>query len=43
MLNGGGGILDSAREEIQSMEKAVAFSDSWLSEVRMQKLDGFGE
>ena len=28
MLNGGGGILDSAREEIQSMEKAVAFGDS---------------
>ena len=43
MMDGSGGIFDSAREEVERMDDSVPFGDCWLSEVLVQELDGFGE
>ena len=33
MVDGSGGIFDSAREEVERMEDMLHFSDCWLGEV----------
>ena len=32
-MDGSGGILDSAQEEVERMDDAVPFGDCWLGEV----------
>ena len=33
IMDGSGGIFDSAKEELERMDDAVAFGDCWLGEV----------
>ena len=43
MLDGCGGIFDSARDEFERMYDAFPFSECWLVEVLVHELDGVRE
>ena len=43
MMDGSGGIFDSAREEVERMDDAIPFGDCWLGEVLVYEFDGVRE